>query len=85
VTATRDGTSSRSAGWRSVVRGGQVIGSSDKIAAYPAASPFRPSNLGATINHSLGVDARTMIADRLNRPMHLNKGEVIETLYSGRG
>lgn len=65
------------------VRGGQVIGSSDKIAAYPAASPFRPSNLGATIYHALGVDPRTMIADRLNRPMHLNEGDVIAPLFSG--
>ncbi len=65
------------------VRGGQVIGSSDRIAAYPASSPFYPSNLGATIYHVLGVDPRTAIADRLNRPMHLNEGEVIAPLFSG--
>lgn len=65
------------------VRGGQVIGSSDKIAAYPAANPYRPSNLGATIYHALGVDPRTTIKDRLGRPMHLNEGEVIEPLFTG--
>ncbi|MSQ95515.1 MAG: DUF1501 domain-containing protein [Gemmataceae bacterium] len=65
------------------VRGGQVIGSSDRIAAYPAASPYYPSNLGATIYRVLGVDPRTAIADRLNRPMHLNEGEVIAPLFSG--
>src|SRR4029077_5059965 len=31
------------------VRGGQAIGASDKIAAYPAISPYYPSHLGATI------------------------------------
>lgn len=65
------------------VRGGQVIGSSDRIAAYPAASPYYPSNLGATIYRVLGVDPRTAIADRLNRPMHLNEGEVIVPLFTG--
>ena len=65
------------------VRGGQVIGGSDKIAAYPALSPFLPSNLGATIYHVLGVDPRTTIADRLNRPMPLNEGEPIGPLFTG--
>jgi len=55
----------------------------DRIAAYPAANPYYPSNLGATIYRLLGVDPRTAIADRLNRPMHLNEGEVIAPLFSG--
>jgi hypothetical protein len=66
------------------VRGGQVIGSSDRIAAYPAANPYYPSNLGATIYRVLGVDPRTTIADRLNRPMQLNEGEFIAPLFTGR-
>ena len=65
------------------VRGGQVIGRSDKIAAYPAANPYYPSNLGATIYTTLGIDPQTMIADRLKRPMRLNEGERIEPLYTG--
>ena len=65
------------------VRGGQVIGSSDRIAAYPATKPYYPSDLGATIYRTLGVDPRAMIADRLERPMHLNKGDVIAPLYTG--
>lgn len=65
------------------VRGGQVIGRSDRSAAYPAASPYYPSNLGATIYHVLGVNPRTAIADRLNRPMHLNEAEVIAPLFTG--
>ena len=42
------------------VRGGQVIGKSDKIAAYPAARAFYPADLGATIYHALGVDPRSV-------------------------
>ena len=65
------------------VRGGQVIGSSDKIAAYPASNPYYPSNLGATIFQSLGIDPHSIIKDRLNRPMHASGGEFIAPLFTG--
>ncbi len=65
------------------VRGGQVIGRSDKIAAYPALNPYYPSNLGATIYRTLGIDPGTIVSDRLNRPLRLNEGEPIEALYTG--
>lgn len=65
------------------VRGGQVIGRSDKIAAYPALNPYYPSNLGATIYRTLGIDPGTIVHDRLNRPLRLNEGEPIEALYTG--
>lgn len=65
------------------VRGGQVIGSSDNIAAYPATNPYYPSDLGATIFHSLGVDPCSIIKDRVNRPMHASEGEPIGPLSTG--
>jgi hypothetical protein len=65
------------------VRGGQVVGRSDKIAAYPAVNPYYPSNLGATIYTTLGIDPQTTVTDRLNRPFRLNEGERIESLYTG--
>ena len=65
------------------VRGGQVIGSSDKIGAYPANNPYFPSNLGATIYRALGVDPASMVSDRLGRPMRLNDGEEIAPLFGG--
>ena len=37
------------------VRGGTVIGSTDKIAAYPAANPQKPENMAATIYEALGI------------------------------
>jgi hypothetical protein len=37
------------------IRGGQVYGESDKIAAYVKDRPVRPQDLGATIFHALGV------------------------------
>ena len=38
------------------IRGGQVYGSSDKIAAYPKDNPVSPEDFLATIYHALGLD-----------------------------
>ena len=65
------------------VQGGQVIGSSDSTAAYPAANPYYPSDLGATIFQSLGIDPQTMMKDRTNRPMHISEGHLIQPLFTG--
>ncbi|MFI5461326.1 MAG: DUF1501 domain-containing protein [Isosphaerales bacterium] len=65
------------------VRGGQVIGRSDRIGAYPATRGYYPSDLGATIYHALGVDPASEVRDQLGRPLHLNRGEVISPLFDG--
>jgi uncharacterized protein (DUF1501 family) len=41
------------------VRGGQVIGASDKTASEPCERPVRPAEIAASIYHALGVDPRT--------------------------
>ena len=66
------------------VRGGQVIGKSDKIGAYPATTPYAPDDLGATVYHVLGVDPASEVRDRQNRPVQLNRGQVMEALFTGR-
>ena len=65
------------------IRGGQVIGKTDHIGAYPVTTPFHPNDMGATIYSALGVDPKSMIPDRLNRPRHLNQGKVMDVLYTG--
>ncbi len=65
------------------VRGGQVLGRSDKIGAYPVSSPFAPDDLGATVLHLLGVDPAAEIRDRVGRPLQLNRGSVMQALFSG--
>jgi uncharacterized protein (DUF1501 family) len=64
------------------VKGGVVHGSSDKYAAYPATNPTTPADLAATVYHLLGVDPRTQLTDRLNRPMTLCEGEPIRAALS---
>lgn len=65
------------------VCGGQVIGRSDEIGAYPATNPYAPDDVGATIYRALGVNPATEVHDRLNRPLQLNRGTPIEALYTG--
>lgn len=67
------------------VVGGQVIGRSDKMGAYPASRAFYPSDLGATIYKALGVDPESAVTDQLGRPLQLNRGQVIDPLYTTAG
>lgn len=50
---------------------GQVIGATDREAAYVKERPITFQNVFATLYHNLGIDPRTTIADRSGRPMYL--------------
>jgi len=65
------------------VRGGQVIGKSDDIGAYPITTPYSPDDIGATVYHLLGIPPEAEIRDRLGRPAALNRGQVIAPLFNG--
>jgi uncharacterized protein (DUF1501 family) len=65
------------------VQGGQVIGQSDDIAAYPVTRSWSPADLCTTIFDALGVDRDAEIMDPLGRPNRLQNGEVIAPLYTG--
>ena len=51
------------------VRGGQTIGQSDRMGAYPASRPFTPGDLAATIYRALGITPDTLLHDRQDRPI----------------
>ncbi len=65
------------------VRGGQVIGQTDAMAAYPVTRPWTPADLCSTIFNSLGVPHDVSLIDPLERPHHLLNGNVIAPLYTG--
>jgi uncharacterized protein (DUF1501 family) len=65
------------------VRPGKIIGKSDKIGGYPVTPAYSPDDVGATIYHVLGIDPATEVRDRVNRPVQLNRGEVMTSLFSG--
>jgi uncharacterized protein (DUF1501 family) len=65
------------------VRGGQVIGKSDKIGGYPITPPYSPDDVGATVYHMLGCPPEAEVRDRQSRPVQLNRGQVIKALFTG--
>ena len=63
------------------IKGGQVVGRSDKIGAVPAERPIRPADVHATIFAALGYDSKSItyhLAD--GRPAALSDGDVIREL-----
>ena len=62
------------------VKGGRVIGSSDKIGGYPLSDPQKPENMAATIYSSLGIPDTAAWHDDLDRPHHIYHGEPIRGL-----
>jgi hypothetical protein len=62
------------------IHGGTVIGSSDRLGAYPASSPQTPENMAATIYHALGIPKEAMWREATNRPHHVYHGQPIAGL-----
>lgn len=53
------------------VQGGRVVGASDRIGGVPAERPVDPSEIVATIYHSLGLDLETKLPGPQGRPFPL--------------
>jgi len=62
------------------IRGGQVFGSSDRIAAYPATDPVDPVDIHATLYHAMGLDPEAIMLDHLRRPYPMCTGRILEAL-----
>ncbi len=65
------------------VRGGQVIGATDRHAAAPVTTPWGPGDVAASIYHALGIDPETTLYDRQRRPNPvLPAGRVIGGVFA---
>jgi len=53
------------------VKGGQKIGSSDEIGAYPKDRPVSPAEVVATAYHALGIDLDTELIANQSRPIKI--------------
>lgn len=62
------------------VKGGTVIGRTDKMGARPAENPQRPENMAASIYSALGIPATAAWHDDLDRPHFVYHGEPIPGL-----
>ena len=63
------------------VRGGHIVGASDRIAAYPATRPYSPCDLAATMFAALGVDPASHYHDLADRPYAISPGQPIAELW----
>jgi uncharacterized protein (DUF1501 family) len=63
------------------VRGGRVLGASDRMGAQPRDGMVRPWDLTATVFHCLGYAPSTEIHDPLGRPVAISRGEVIRQVF----
>jgi len=63
------------------VKGGRVVGSSDKDGGFPHTDAQTPESMGATIYRALGIPATAMWQDAENRPHHIYYGEPIKGLF----
>jgi Protein of unknown function (DUF1501) len=62
---------------------GLIYGSSDKIGAFPAASPLTPGDIVSTMYHALGIPHDAEIRDALNRPYRVvPTGDVVADLLA---
>jgi hypothetical protein len=63
------------------VKGGQVIGSSNKTGAEPKDRPVDPAEIAATVYKGLGIDLNTRLPGPENRPMPVTEAEPIHELF----
>jgi len=64
------------------VKGGTVVGSSDRNGGYPQSDPQKPENMAATIFQALGLPQTIAWHDALDRPHHVYHGDPIGGLTS---
>ena len=64
------------------VKRGYVHGKSDKTASAPLENPVHPTDLLATIYHSMGIVPGTIVYNHLNQPRELVKGEVLSGILA---
>jgi hypothetical protein len=65
------------------IRGGQVIGATDKIGSRPVDTPIQPPQILASIYHGMGINLdTTMMPGPGSRPVRLIEAEPIRQLFS---
>jgi len=63
------------------IKRGAVYGESDQTASAPLKDPVHPTELLATMYHSVGINPATIVYNHLNQPRELVKAEPIPQLF----
>jgi hypothetical protein len=64
------------------IRGGQVYGASDRIAAFVRDRPVSPADFLATIYYAFGLSPDQELRDREGRPHRLCEGQPVTALFA---
>lgn len=64
------------------VRGGTVLGASDRLGAFPDKHPVTPADLAATVLWRFGINPTYEVQDQTNRPIRLSEGQPLTSLFS---
>jgi hypothetical protein len=64
------------------IKRGHVHGKSDKTGSAPAEDPVHPTEILATIYHTMGIDPQSIVYNHLNQPRELVKAEMVEKLFA---
>jgi hypothetical protein len=63
------------------IRGGQVLGASDRHGAYPTQAPVSPEDFIATIHHAMGIPMEAELFDQQQRPQRVCNGNPLVQLF----
>ena len=64
------------------VRGGKVLGATDRNGAFVTDRPVRPADVAATVYEALGIDPRKRLLTPEGRPVEiLDEGSAVRELY----
>lgn len=63
------------------VRGGQVIGASDRIGAEPRDRPVSPAEVAATVYQGMGIDLNARLPGPDNRPQPITEAEPVGEVF----
>jgi hypothetical protein len=63
------------------VKAGALYGKSDAHGSSPVENPVHPTDILATVYHTLGISPTTIVYNHLNQPRELVKGTPILGLF----
>lgn len=64
------------------IKRGYVLGESDKTGSAPLEDPVHPTEILATVYHSLGIDPETIVYNHLKQPRELVKAQAVGKLFA---
>jgi uncharacterized protein (DUF1501 family) len=65
------------------IRGGQVVGASDRLGAEPSDRPVKPAEVAATVYRALGLDPKATLPGPDGKPIPLADVAPVEELFRG--